>query len=230
MLEVKTYSYAEMVKELNTSDRQGITRKLKNYGIQFQTEGRGGRTKYHIISVPNAFKLFCITELRIPAQACFEKLLYFYYYFFNDETFAGMPNQEQANILMENLFNVSRQTVANWTRYLNRAEYISFSNDECRYYAVNKEVTTGKKTYTEISRELYLRGWHKYWSLRKEDPKEASGWAWFEAKKIWGGCACKHRLPMQNAIYTNKIDELLTIINEAVSDELLQDEIPVCLF
>ena len=230
MLEVKDYTYAEIVQQLNSTDRQGINRKLRNYGIEFQTEGRGTRTVYHIKNIPNPFMLFCITELNVPAQTQFEKMLYYYYYFFNDDTFAGMPNQEQANILMEQLFNVSRQTIANWTRYLERADYIALLDSECRYYAVNKDAHTNKKYYTEISRDLYLHGWHIYWQIRGELPKESSGFAWYEAMKIWGGNACKHRLPIQNAIYNNKIDELLTIINEAVSDELLQDEIPVCLF
>ena len=230
MLELREYTYAEMVQLLNTTDCQGIKRKLESYAIRYTFEGRGRNTRFQILEIPNAFKLFCITELHIPAQACFEKMLYFYYYFFNDDTFAGMPSQEEANILMEQLFNVSRQTVANWTRYLSHADYIAFSDYECKYYAVSKDAATRKKTYTEISRDLYLQGWHTYWRIRGEKPKESSGFAWYEAIKIWGGPAFKHRMPMQNALCNDKIEELIRIINDNVADELLQGEIPACLF
>ncbi|MCH5198008.1 MAG: hypothetical protein J1E34_03780 [Oscillospiraceae bacterium] len=230
MLEIKEYTYNELSQIFGTSDRQGIKRKLRSYDIKYETQGRGERTVYKILEIPNKFKLFCITELQFPAQANFEKMLYYYYYFFNDDTFAGLPNQEQANIFMEQLFNVSRQTIANWVRYLEQANYVYLSNYDCKYYAVTKDKFTGQKLLTEISHEKYSRGWSAYWGIRRERPREESGFAWREAMEIWGGCACKHRLPLQNAFYIDKIEELINIINDIVSDKILNGEIPASLF
>ena len=57
MLEEKVYTKAEIAKILQTTDNQGIKRKLNNYGIEYSCSGRGNNLQVHITKIPSMFQV-----------------------------------------------------------------------------------------------------------------------------------------------------------------------------
>ncbi len=74
MLEVGTYTQAEISELLGTTDTQGINRKLERYGIAFERKGRSPNAVYTIQAIPDPFKIFAIIRLGFDANTDFRKL------------------------------------------------------------------------------------------------------------------------------------------------------------
>ena len=210
MLEIRAYSIGELREVLGTKDKQGIDRKLSGYGIQFDSTGWGENRVYSIESIPEPFKMYAITKLGIPAQADFMKIRNLYYYFFCVDGFAEMPQLEMEAILEEDGYKMSYKVISKWLKYLEHLDYVSFSRSEFIYYAIRKE--NGVKVYQEISKELYLAGWHLYF-----DEKHTVGteMAYFNMRVLVGGHPYKKPKVEQNVLQMAEIEELIDVINES---------------
>lgn len=215
MLEIRQYKISEIREILGTRDRQGIRKKLQRYGIDFEETGRGERVIFNILSVPDSFKLFCIIELNIPAQADFERMKLFYYLFFEDENFINMSDVDKENYMSDNYVRVSRLTIRNWVKYLERAELIHRDMNNCKYQAVIHNAD-GKKSTIEISQETYKAGWREYW---KHNIPEESKKAFDKAIEIWGGVACRIPNIVINAIEWEKTKTFKEIIINSMFEE-----------
>ena len=79
MLEARKYTKTEMAEILETTDNQGISRKLQRYGIEFEKSGRGEKLIFDIKAVPDKFKMYCISELGYDGRIDFRKLREFLY-------------------------------------------------------------------------------------------------------------------------------------------------------
>ena len=118
MLELKSYTKAELVAMFGTRDTEGLKRRLKRYGVDFEASGWGNSLMFEIKEIKDPFKVFAITELGADGGTDFKKMRNFYYYYFNDETFMAMPD-EVKEVWMEKAGNkVSRQTIASYTQKL----------------------------------------------------------------------------------------------------------------
>lgn len=213
MLEVRDYSIAELRAELGTTDKQGIDRKLKGYGIKFYSSGRGNKRIYTIKSVPDPFRIYAITKLGIPAQADFTKIRNLYFYFFCVDGFADWPMVKMEAILEEDGKKISQKTISKWLKYLEKLDYILFSRSDFTYYVINK--VNGESQYKEISKEKYLEGWHIYFDSKDE---EGCGCAYIKMTNHIGGHPYKRAKFDENAFYLKDIEELIEVINESFLD------------
>ena len=211
MIELKTYTKAELAEILHTPGRQGITRKLDGYKISYLCSGRGEDLKFTITAIANPFKVFCITELGIPAQADFIKLRNLFYYLFCCDGFAELPLIEMAERLKEDEKTVSRETIGKWLKYLEHIDYIAFDKTDCTYYAISP-APDGKKLHREISKQKYNTGWKIYFD---SIPEEGGHSAYARMYNYIGGHPYKKAKMMQNAFYIPQINQLIDIINES---------------
>lgn len=112
MLELRTYTKAELVEIFGTKDRQGLTRKLQRYGIKYRTSGRGENLTFTITETADPFKIFCIDELGYDGRTDFVKLRNFLYCFLNDDEFRAMPDEVKAKRMDKAGKYICRQTIA----------------------------------------------------------------------------------------------------------------------
>ena len=215
MLEIREYKIAELIEILGTKSRQGIERKLERYGCKFEVSGWGKRVVFNILTTPDEFKVFCITKLNIPAQVNFRKLKMFYYAFFEDEDFIGMPDVDKENYMTDEYEHISRQTIRNWVKYLERENLIMRDTDDCNYYAVNR-YPNGDRYLTPISRDTYKKGWSVYWEYAEEYD---TFYAYYKATEVWGGAACRTPKIIINGIEWAKIKRLKDIIINSMLNE-----------
>ncbi len=214
MLEIRKYTKDELSAILGSNAKQNIDRKLQRYGVEFVSSGSGQNLTYEITDIPDRFKLYCITEMNIPASVNFEKFKYFCYYMLCDDSFSAFPVVEMQRIMSADGVQVSRQTISNWLRYLSRIGYIHRDrNAECIYYSISK-TPDGKKHYTEIPKETYSKGWQTYWTIKNKNEKDA-GLAYIKMYNYVGGHPYKHPKIDQNAVYTKEIEILIEIMNDS---------------
>ncbi len=214
MLEVRDYGIGELREILGTKEKQGIDRKLKGYGFEFCSTGLGERRIYTIKSIPDPFRIYAITKLGVPPQADFTIIRNLYFYFFCVEGFAEMPYVEMEAILEADGKKISSKTISKWLKYLETLEYVSFSRSGFIYYSITKE--NGIKCYKEISRELYLEGWHIYFDCKDE---EGTHCAYVKMTHHIGGHPYKKAQFTENLFHLKDIEELIETINDSFLDE-----------
>ena len=211
MLELKKYTRAEIAEILGTQSRQGIRRKLDNYGVRYYIEGRGNNFTLTITEITDPFKVFCILDLGYSAQCDFHKMLYFFYYYFNDTEFMAMPDEVKEHRLDEKNTHISRGTIAHWIEKLERQELIKRKGSDYIYYFAfgNTQIMTDEKTYK--------KAWHEYWLDKDEgyDSEDAIGHMIIE----YGGVARKQAIPDINGIYLDKINTFTSIIAESIEKD-----------
>ena len=125
-----------------------------------------------------------------------------------------MPDVDKENYMSDEFEHVSRQTIRNWVRYLERENLIMRDSDDCNYYAVNR-YPNGERYLTPISREIYKEGWRVYWEHAKEYD---SFYAYYKASKIWGGAACRTPKIIINGIEWARTKRLKTNRNDAIGN------------
>lgn len=211
MIELKTYTKAEMAEILHTAARQGITRKLTGYDIKYTCDGEGEDLKITIHAINNPFKVFCITELGIPAQADFTKLRNLFYYLFCCEGFAGLPLIQMAEKMDADGRHFSREKIGKWLAYLQEIDYIAFDKADCTYYAIST-APGGTKLHREISKQQYNTGWKIYFENISE---EGTHGAYTRMRNYIGGHPYKKAKMMPNAFYIQQINQMIDIINES---------------
>jgi hypothetical protein len=212
MLEIgQTYPKPELSRTFGTRDKQGLDRKLTRYGIAFDVCGRGDSSTYTITAITDPFKVFAITELGFDGGTDFTKLRNFYYHFFEDEIFMAMPDEVKEVRMREMGQPVSRQTIANYTQRLEANNLINrHTNNFIYYFAYKQEQRI-------VDRSEYLQAWFEYWD------DIASGLNSFDAianmRTDHGGVARKQPIPEINGIYNEKIEQMLSYIQQSIEDE-----------
>lgn len=219
MIEIgNTYTRNELIEMFGKSDNQGLKRKLEGYGVGFAESGRGEKMTLTINSIANPFKIFCVSELGFNGNTDFTKLLHFYYYFFNDEEFMAMPDEvKEYRMRASEKSDVSRQTIANYTRRLEQNNFIDLhTSDYIFYFAYKHQQRIVEKTE-------YLEAWHNYWAdLNGEENK--SGYAINRMIGNYGGVARKQSIPKINGIYIPQIENLKNLIHNQIEIEAEQNQ------
>ncbi len=213
MLEIgRSYSKTEMAQILAAKSKQGIDRKLSRYGVEFDVCGRGEKAIYTIKKMADPFKLFAITELDCDGNTDFTKLRNFIYHFFEDEIFMTMPDEVKEARMREMGEAVSRQTIANYTYKLESHDLISRQTKNFLYYFAFKQ------TQRFCDHAEYVEAWHDYW--RDID----NGLTCYEAidnmRAAHGGVARKQPIPEINGIYNDKIEQMLSYVQESMENEM----------
>ncbi len=212
MLEIGcVYSKPELTQMLGTRSKQGIDRKLDRYGVVYEVCGRGERAVYTVKGMADPFKVFAITELGYDANTDFTKLRNFYYHFFEDEEFRAMPDEVKEVRMRKMGHDVSRQTIATYTRKLEDNELISRNTRDFIYYFAYKQ------TQRICDRSEYVQAWFEYW-----DDIE-SGLNCYDAianmMTDHGGVARKQPIPAVNGIYNEKIEYMLSLIQQSIESD-----------
>ncbi len=213
MLKVGTYSIVELKQILGTKDKQGIDRKLDRYGVEYTSKGWADKREYTISKIADPFKLYCVVELGIPAQADFEKIRNLYYYFFCVEGFTDLPLVEMAKVMEAEGVKIARQTITKWIDYLRRLDYINFTKSDCAYYAISRK--QGKRICKEITRQEYNNAWCIYFDCRDV---EGCASAYEKMYNSIGGNPYKKPIYYQNAIKEAEIEELIEIIIDTLPE------------
>jgi len=210
ILELRTYSRDELAQLLHTSDNQGIKRKLDNYNISYTAAGRGSNATFSIKNIPDKLKVFCITELDIPAQSDFKLLRNFFFYFFNDDSFRILPVAEMADRMSSEGKCISRQTIEKWLKFLEAKNLISRTNTEYTYY--KSKIVNNERILTEITKEEHADVWQKYW--KDINDGNSHGQAFHKMYSSIDGKPFRVPVPENNAIYT----DLITTLSELAAD------------
>ena len=211
MLELRTYTKNEITGILDTTDRQGVKRKLDGYGVEYTIDGWGNYT-LTITAINDPLRLFCITTLGIPAQADFDKLKTLYYHLFCCPEFATQPYEVMASKLKEEgeADPPSNKTIGKWVAYLGTINFVAFDRDDCVYYAIQKG-QDGMRNCVEISKETYCAGWRIYWEYKA---KEGTDLAYYRMYNYVGGHPCRRPKMKANGIYNKEIEQLIDILED----------------
>lgn len=215
MLELRTYTKAELTEILGTKSKQGIERRLSRSGVEYDENGRGDNLSITITKIGNPFKWFCILDLGIPPQTDFRKLREFYYYFFCDEEFSAMPFEVKEHRMDEQGKHISRQTISNYERYLTRNNLIAPSSFNCVYYFADKD----KQRFCDETE--YKEAWAEYWKHKEE-------FFWSSIcislmKDKYGGVAKKRFIPERNAIEADTINLLIDLVTDGMEEDFTID-------
>ncbi len=225
MLSLKEYTTAEIAAELKVTAinmRQCIKKKLKRYNIDFFIEGSGDKTSYRIISIPDPFELYCITELNCNSNTDFKKLKVVLYLALNDEEFSALPYAAQAQHLADNGINISRGTISNYIKKLTEAGYLG--GGDIHYLLVNKD-SNGRLIYEPLTEERYKEGWKIYWDIRKDTGDFDC--AYSSMRSFLGGHPLKRRVLEENAFMQDEIEKLQELLMESYEKDLAADEKPI---
>ncbi len=218
MLEIgRIYSIAELCSLLGANGKQGLTRKMRGYGITYHTEGRGEKLTFTITDIEDPFKLFAIMELNFSANTDFRKLRLFYYYYFNDELFMTMPDEVKENMLTEKGNRITRQTISSYLAKLEAKNLIHRESGNYIYYFALKN----KQRFVE--RAEYTKAWKEYWKVKSECGSADE--AIFTMIHNYGGVARKQQIPDVNGIYRDTIEKMLSFIQVSMEKELIGREI-----
>ena len=213
MLELnRSYTKQELSQMLSTRSKQGVDRKLQRYGVEFDVCGWGDTTTYTIKSISDRFKLYAIIELGCAGNTDFRKLRNVYYHYFEDEVFRAMPDEVKEVRLHEIGEGVSRQAIAGYIQKLVDRNMVSRHTDDFIYYFAVRQ----KQRITD--RAEYNQAWHEYWIDR--DNGFASVDAICRMYGKYGGVARKQAIPAINGIYNKEIEDMLTLIQESIENEI----------
>lgn len=208
LLKIGSYSYPELAKILGANSKQGVDRKLEGYEVSFTSSGRSNKRIYQITEIKNPFRLYCITELGIHAQADFDKIRDIYYYFFCVDGFSNLPLVEMEKIMDADGFSHSRQATSKWIKYLRHLDYINYTQSDCNYYAISRDKQKNR-VCKEITKEDYKKAWAIYFDYRS---KEGSHLAYARMYNYIGGHPYKKPIYTENAIKQAEIEELIHMI------------------
>lgn len=214
MLEIRSYTYAELSQMLGTRDAQGICRRLTRWDVAYTVSGRRAQTIYDIIEIPDPFKVFCILDLGFSPQTDFDKLMFFLYYALNDDEFLWLPYGRLEVLMGENGRPVSRQTISHYFKQMERCDIFCRVGDYCHYFA-------NGETIRKATKEEYSRAWAEYWMM-----KEQGYWPWqciAVMRRNYGGIAKKQRIAEINGIYMNIVDNINDMVCQRIQKYLSKD-------
>lgn len=214
LLKTGSYTYPELAKILGANNKQGVDRKLERYEVSFTSSGRGNNRIYQITAIKNPFRLYCITELGIPAQADFDKIRDIYYYFFCVDGFTDLPLVEMERIMNADGSSHSRQTISKWIDYLQHLDYINYTQSDCNYYVISRDKQKNR-VCKEITKEDYKKAWAIYFEYLNE---EGTRLAYARMYNYIGGHPYKKPIYMENAIKQAEIEELINMIIDTLPE------------
>ena len=213
MLEIKDYTTAEIITELDVSPtvqniRACVRGKLNRLGVEYEISGRGATTTYHIKSLPDEFKSYCIDHFGCAPNTDFKKMREVLFFALNDPDFLALPDSHKEQFLKNRKINISRGTIKGYIQRLEHADYLGGA--EPVYLVVRKY-----KTHIEseiVSKAFYCEGWKIYWEIRYEQGCEE---AYANMYTFLNGHPMKHLRPLQNAVMMDEIEELQRIIADS---------------
>lgn len=212
MLDLRCYSKDELTGIFNSRNRQTIRRKLERAGVIFEEYGRGNNWNIDIKRLNDPFQIFCMTDLGFTGGTDFYILRYYYYYFFSDEEFMAMPDEVKEKRMRDKGRDISRQTIAGYTRKLESRNMINRRTSNFLYYFAYKQ------TQRFTTRSEYGRAWAEYWNNKDRGLDNRDAITLMRSK--YGGVARKQAIPEINGIYNEQIEYMLSLIYQSIENEI----------
>lgn len=153
-----------------------------------------------------------MTDLGYTGGTDFYKLRYYYYYFFSDEEFMAMPDEVKEKRMRDKGRDISRQTIAGYTRKLESRNMINRSTSNFLYYFAYKQ------TQRFTTRSEYGRAWAEYWNNKERGLDNRDAITLMRSK--YGGVARKQAIPEINGIYNEQIEYMLSLIYQSIENEI----------
>lgn len=220
-LTMRDYPIGMLEKLIGTNGKQATDRKLKKYGYGFTSTGTGRNRIYTISSLPNSFyrfRSYCVFSLGYSPQTDFVKLRDFLYLLLGDEDFNWLPDEAKEEYTRLIGKGISRQTIANYTRQLEKSGYIDTIFGDFVYYKVYKNF--GVQEYEIITKEEYSQAWKLYWNWRNAHPDEDSRPAYAHMYNKFGGVPRKQRKVQAILWHKDKLDYILELAAASILDEV----------
>ena len=220
MLEVKSYLLSDLKVYLHTSNKQNTDNKLKRYGVKYTLPSKTARSRnpiYEITEITNPFKLYCVFDLGLPPQTDFTKFRDFLFYLFGDPDFSWRPAEMMEAYLDETHHSISRQTISNYIKQLERLGYVAKAGDMVYYRVYREYPDYYSQDYIQkhdiVSREEYSAAWGIYWHYRRLGADSLAAFSIMYRR--FGGAPRKQERVEQNALYTNELDYLNKLVCES---------------
>lgn len=211
-LEIRDYTRTELSKIMGPKDNQALERKLERYEIEYAKQGDGKKAIYSIHRMNNLFKMYCVEELKYDCRTNFHKLMYFFYYYFNDDEFLAMPDEVKEQRMTANEQPVSRQTIANYSRKLEKNNLVLLKTGNYIYYFAYQ----GNRSITD--EQTYKKAWREYWKCIHN-----GGYPWeaiWNMRTEYGGVARKQNIPEVNGIFNEKIEYICSLAQEQIERQV----------
>lgn len=162
MLELRTYTRAELEVIFHTDRTDSFRRSLSRAGYTFESGGRGQGYWIKITGLPeppSEFKLFAKREFAAGPQTDFETMQKFLFLLSYHEEYRYYPATYQA-IFLKEVYNIeiTDQTLRNWKKKLTELNWIAIDTDDVKYYACRK----GEKP-SGMESENYKAAWRQFY-------------------------------------------------------------------
>ena len=220
-LTIRDYPIGMLEQLIGTSGKQATDRKLNKYGYGFTSTGSGTNRVYTITSLPDAFHRFrsyCVFSLGYSPQTDFVKLRDFLYLLLGDEDFNWLPDEAKEAYTRLMGKGMSRQTIAKYTKQLEKTGFIDTIFGEFVYYKVHKGY--GVQEHEIITKEEYSKAWRWYWEWRNEHPDEDSRPAYAHMYSKFGGVPRKQRKVQAIIWHQADLDYILELATNSILEEV----------
>jgi len=220
MLKKKVYSAKELYALIGTASKEATDRKLGRYEIEYTTCGRGDTLTYTITNIHDPFKVFCVFDLGFAPQTDFDKLCDFIFFLLNDDDFTWRPFEMMEEYLRIAGRGISRQTLANYTRHLERNDIVSTTAGDFVYYRVYKHY--GVQQHEIVEKAAYSAAWKVYWDARERGYDSRA--AYDVMYNVFQGTPRKQRIIVQNAFTQDIVSYLSELVAERLNDKYASDK------
>ena len=209
MLELKEYTREELIAIYKTTRLDAIKNKVTREGYKYTNCGRGKDYKMVITLLPNknnAFKEYCIKNLGFAAQTDFLKLKVFINAILSNDDFLNLQYSEMARELKRTGTDITRQTVAEYFKKLDKLNWFGYDLIDCNYFIYDSANNKARP----ITREEYKAAWAAYWEGKYNNTNEAIK----SLYQLCGGTPKKTPKVQLNGFYNNQYKDLLELIKE----------------
>lgn len=217
MLSTGTYKLEDLEAYFHTRNKQNTDNKLNRYSVKYTIDPATARSRnptYQISEIPDPLPLYCVFDLGFDPRTDFTKLRNFLFYLFTAPDFSWRPAEMMEEYLRIHQHGISRQTISNYIRRLDRTELFN-SHGDYVYYKVYKNY--GVQEHEIISKEDYSRAWAIYWECIEK--RYGSPSAFQAMYNRFGGVPRKQQQVMKNGIYNRE----LAMLEQWVCDSFLAE-------
>ena len=208
MLELKTYTRAELVEIFKTKRLDSIKEKLTRNGYEYVLSGRAERVTLTVTKKPSPFRDYCIKELGFAPQTHFHKLQAFLYRFAFGEDFRQLPMTEMARQMKDEI-SICDDTINAYIKQLIANDIVYRDEYNFNYFVISTDRNNNKST-KRIDKETY----NKAWEIYREEKAKGNKEAYKIACASVGGNLHKNGVMLENAFGKKKFDELKKILKE----------------
>ena len=203
MLELKTYTKAELTAAYKTGRLDYIKRKITAEGYKYTDSGRADNYKMTITELPNnfnQFKRYCIDELKIDYRTNFELLAEFLKRILGQDNFINLQYEEMTRQMNKQGIKINSETVAKYFKMFYDMNWYRDSMVEFKYYIYDYTIEASR----EITKEEYAAAWAAF----REGTYNSTNEAVKHLYDVSGTTPKKEPIVELNGIYLEQINKI----------------------